>query len=69
MYSKDRGGLGIKDLRKQKNSLLLMKWLWTYNEEGQALWRNMIKCIYGEDTTGAVMLVLVLTELRSRGIL
>lgn len=53
MNSKDRGGLGSRDLRKQNNSLLMMNWLWTYNEEGQALWKNMIKCKYGEDKTCA----------------
>lgn len=48
LRSKDRGGLGIRDLRKHNNSLL-MKWLWRYNKEGQALWKEMIRCKYGED--------------------
>ena len=39
--------MSIRDLRKQNNSLL-MKWLWRYNEEGQALWKDVIKSKYGE---------------------
>ncbi|WMV51176.1 hypothetical protein MTR67_044561 [Solanum verrucosum] len=42
LKSKDKGGMGIRDLRKQNNSLL-MKWLWRYNEEGQALWKGVIR--------------------------
>ena len=48
LHRKDKGGLGIRDLRKHNNSLL-MKWLWRYTEERQALWKNLIKCKYGED--------------------
>lgn len=47
LKSKDKGGMGIRDLRKQNNSLL-MKWLWRYNEEGQALWKDVIRSKYGE---------------------
>ncbi|KAG5605409.1 hypothetical protein H5410_026901 [Solanum commersonii] len=39
--------MGIRDLRKQNNSLL-MKWLLRYNEEGQALWKDVIRSKYGE---------------------
>ena len=48
LHRKDKGGLGISDLRKHNNSLL-MKWLWRYSEERQALWTDLIKCKYGED--------------------
>ncbi|WMV15373.1 hypothetical protein MTR67_008758 [Solanum verrucosum] len=48
LHRKDKGGLGIIDLRKHNNSLL-MKWLWRYTEERQALWKDLIKCKYGED--------------------
>ncbi|XP_049381380.1 uncharacterized mitochondrial protein AtMg00310-like [Solanum stenotomum] len=47
LKSKDKGGMGIRDLRKQNNSLL-MKSLWRYNEEGQALWKDVIRSKYGE---------------------
>jgi len=47
LKSKDKGGMGIRDLRKQNNSLL-MKCLWRYNEEGQALWKDVIRSKYGE---------------------
>ncbi|WMV45676.1 hypothetical protein MTR67_039061 [Solanum verrucosum] len=48
LHRKDKGGLGIRDLRKHNNSLL-MKWLWRYTDEKQALWKDLIKCKYGED--------------------
>jgi len=36
LLSKERGGLGIRNLRLQNESLL-MKWLWRYTEEDAAL--------------------------------
>lgn len=47
LKNRDKGGMGIRDLRKQNNSLL-MKWLWRYNEEGQALWKDVIRTKYGD---------------------
>lgn len=42
------GRLGIKNLRRQNDSLL-MKWLWRCSEEDQALWKEIIKVKYGEN--------------------
>lgn len=47
MLSKDKGGLGIKNLNLQNKSLL-MKWLWRYTSEERALWNEMIMSKYGE---------------------
>lgn len=47
ILSKDRGGLGIRNLRLQNESLL-KKWLWRYTEEGSALCKEVIKAMYGE---------------------
>ncbi|XP_059291348.1 uncharacterized protein LOC132044830 [Lycium ferocissimum] len=46
--SKQQEGLGMKNLRKQNQSLL-MKWLWRYSNEDQSLWKKVIKEKYGED--------------------
>ncbi|WMV29916.1 hypothetical protein MTR67_023301 [Solanum verrucosum] len=47
MHSREQGGLGIRNLRAQNNSLLL-KWLWRYNGEDHALWREVIRHKFGE---------------------
>ncbi|WMV24199.1 hypothetical protein MTR67_017584 [Solanum verrucosum] len=47
LLSKERGGLGIRNLRLQNESLL-MKWLWRYTEEDAALWKEVIVAKYGE---------------------
>jgi len=43
------GGLGVRNLRIL-NECLLMKWLWRYVEEEQALWREVIHHKYGRDS-------------------
>ncbi|KAG5632329.1 hypothetical protein H5410_004046 [Solanum commersonii] len=58
LNSRDKGGMGIRDLRKQNNSLL-MKLLWRYNEEGQALWKMSSDQSMVSTILGAVMLVLM----------
>ena len=45
--SKERVGLGIRNLRLQ-NETLLMKWLWRYAGEERALWKEVITAKYGE---------------------
>jgi len=47
MLSKERGGLGIRNLRIQNKSLL-MKWLWRYTSEEGTLWKEVIVAKYGE---------------------
>ncbi|WMV55343.1 hypothetical protein MTR67_048728 [Solanum verrucosum] len=47
LLSKDRGGLGIKNLKLQNESLL-KKWLWKYTEERNSLWKEVIIAKYGE---------------------
>ncbi|KAG5568861.1 hypothetical protein H5410_064121 [Solanum commersonii] len=47
-YKENKGYNLVKDLRKHNNSLL-MKWLWRYTEERQALWKDLIKFKYRED--------------------
>ena len=42
----DRGGLGIKNLR-EVNISLMCKWLWKLGEEGNPLWKRLIKGKYG----------------------
>lgn len=37
-----QGGLGIKDLTTHNKSLLV-KWPWRYAQEGQPLWKEIIK--------------------------
>ncbi|KAG5598573.1 hypothetical protein H5410_029943 [Solanum commersonii] len=46
--SKKDGGLGIRNLNTDNQSLL-MKWLWRYNLEPYSLWRNVIHDKYGQD--------------------
>lgn len=41
------GGLGIKNIRTQNKSLL-MKWLWRFNNENQALWKEVMINKYGQ---------------------
>ncbi|WMV42603.1 hypothetical protein MTR67_035988 [Solanum verrucosum] len=43
------GGLGVRNLRIH-NVRLLMKWLWRYVKEEQALWREVIHHKYGQDS-------------------
>lgn len=45
---RDLGGLGIDNIRP-KNLALLMKWLWRFEKEPEALWRQVIKSKFGED--------------------
>ncbi|WMV09473.1 hypothetical protein MTR67_002858 [Solanum verrucosum] len=47
LLSKEIGGLGIRNLRLQNESLL-MKWLWRYTGEERALWKEIIVAKYGE---------------------
>ena len=47
LLSNERGGLGIRNLRLQ-NETLLMKWLWRYAGEERALWKEVIVAKYGE---------------------
>lgn len=42
-----KGGLGIRNLRLQNNSLL-MKWLWRYNEEDIAIQKEVTVAKFGE---------------------
>lgn len=41
------GGLGMRDLRRRNNSLL-MKWLWRFNGEQHALWKEVFISKYGQ---------------------
>lgn len=45
---RDLGGLGIDNIRS-KNSTLLVKWLWQFEKEPEAMWRLVIKSKYGEN--------------------
>ena len=47
LLSKKDGGLGIRNLRLQNESLRL-KWLWRYINEDKALWKEVIVSKYGE---------------------
>ncbi|WMV54052.1 hypothetical protein MTR67_047437 [Solanum verrucosum] len=47
LLSKDRGGLGVKNLKLQNESLL-KKWLWRYTEERNALWKEVIIAKYDQ---------------------
>ena len=49
--SKDRGGLGLGNLRK-KNLALLGKWLWRFPLEQQSLWAMVIRSKYGKHANG-----------------
>ena len=44
--AKEKGGLGIGNLRK-RNKVLLMKWLWRLPKEDRVLWHKVIKSIFG----------------------
>jgi len=41
------GGLGVRNLKIHNN--LLTKWLWRYNLEDQALWKELIQHKYGQE--------------------
>lgn len=42
--SKDKGGMGIKDLRKQNISLMLKWWWKLYTQQG--IWQDIVKARY-----------------------
>lgn len=46
--SKQGGGLGVRNLRRQNKSLL-MKWLWRFSKEEQALWSKVIREKYEKE--------------------
>lgn len=68
--NKQQGRLGIKNLRKQNQSLL-MEWLWRYSNENKSLSKRVIKEKYGEDhawktkTVNTVFGVSVLKTIRN----
>ena len=43
---KEKGGLGIGNLRS-KNKALLFKWLWRFPKERETLWAKIIKSKFG----------------------
>jgi len=45
--SKDKGGLGVIDIRKF-NLALLGKWIWRLKSEKKSLWKNILDSKYGE---------------------
>ena len=45
---KGMGGLSVGSIRA-KNLSLLGKWMWRFHTEDTALWRKVIKEIYGPD--------------------
>lgn len=45
--NKKRGDLGIINLSIH-NNCLMMKWLWRYNGEEHALWKEVNKAKFGE---------------------
>ncbi|WMV14069.1 hypothetical protein MTR67_007454 [Solanum verrucosum] len=48
ILSKKEGGLGIRNLKIQNQSLLMiMKWLWRFASQEQALWKETIKARFG----------------------
>lgn len=49
--SKEKGGLGIGNLKK-KNLALLGKWLWRFPLEQNSLWAKVIKSKYGLKLNG-----------------
>lgn len=46
IQSKKEGGLGIRNLKLQNQSLM-MKWLWRFASQEQALWKETIKARFG----------------------
>ncbi|KAG5619467.1 hypothetical protein H5410_019291 [Solanum commersonii] len=46
--SKEHGGMGVRNLKLQNNSLL-KKWLWRYAEDRPTLWKNVIQQKYGQN--------------------
>ena len=40
--------LGVRNLKVHNNSLLT-KWLWRYNLEDQALWKELVQHKYGQE--------------------
>ena len=51
--SKDKGGLGVKDLRKQ-NISLLVKWWWKLDTQ-EGLWQDIVKAKYLKKDTVATV--------------
>lgn len=49
--SKEKGGLGIRNLKK-KNMALLGKWLWRFPMEQNSLWAKDIISKYGLQANG-----------------
>ena len=47
MVSKNTGGLGIRNMRKQNQSLM-MKWLWKFANEDNMLWKEVTKIWHGK---------------------
>ena len=47
MVRKNTGGLGIRNLRKQNQSLM-MKWLWKFANEDNMLWKEVTKIWHGK---------------------
>ena len=47
-HSKRYGGFGVRNLKIHNNNLLT-KWLWRYNLEDQALWKELIQHKYGQE--------------------
>ncbi|KAH0634712.1 hypothetical protein KY290_035831 [Solanum tuberosum] len=56
LLSKKDGGLGIRNLRLQNESLLL-QWLWRYINEDKALWKEVIVSKYGEASPWCTQMV------------
>ncbi|XP_057790861.1 uncharacterized protein LOC131007971 [Salvia miltiorrhiza] len=44
---RSNGGLGFRNL-EWVNQMLLIKWLWRFLRDGEALWARVVKSIYGE---------------------
>ena len=51
--SKKKGGLGVKDLRKQ-NISLLVKWWWKL-AKNKGLWQDIVKAKYLKKTSVAMV--------------
>jgi hypothetical protein len=52
---KSKGGLGVRDVRII-NISLLAKWRWRLLVNDDALWKEVIKCKYGEVAVGRVII-------------